>query len=73
MTFDVEKVFLVLVSTIILIQENLSIREKKSPNIIKFFRQRSEYISDFTLRYPEKNLVDFRGFNSSNPLSFKNN
>ena len=49
-------------------------REKKSaiksPNISNFFRQRSGYISDFTLINPEKNLADFRGFNSTNPLSF---
>jgi len=42
----------------------------KSPNISNFFRQRSGYISDFTLINPEKNLADFRGFNSTNPLSF---
>ena len=53
----------------------LSLPEKKksaikSPNISNFFRQRSGYISDFTLIYPEKNLADFRGFNSTNPLYF---
>ena len=42
----------------------------KSPNISNLFRQRSGYISDFTLISPEKNLADFRGFNSTNPLSF---
>ena len=34
----------------------------KSPNISNFFRQRSGYISDFTLIYPVKNLADLANF-----------
>ena len=40
----------------------------KSPNIRNLFRQRSGYFNDFTLIYPGKNLVDFRGFDSTNHL-----
>ncbi len=43
------------------------LREKKIGNKIakyqQLFRQRSGYISDFTLISPDKNLADFRGFN----------
>ena len=48
-------------------------RKKIGNKIAKYqqlFRQRSGYISDFTLISPEKNLADFRGFNSTNLLSF---
>ena len=56
---------------------NVCTREKKLVNKIakiqQLFPQRSGYISDFTLIYPEKNLADFRGFNSTNRLPFKKN
>ena len=42
----------------------------ESPNINNFLRQISEYINNFTLISPEKNVADLRGFYSTIPLSF---
>ena len=54
---------------------SLITQEKKSaikwPDISNFFRQRSGFINDFTLISPEKKLADFRGFNSTNHMEYR--